>query len=91
MIPFGSMVECSHHVLRKTSQGSINVGKKVLLGIFLRICTDGRIWKGDILVADIEELEIWTRRKPMLEDSMQRKLQRRWEVVKTYIFHNRGW
>ena len=33
-------------------------GKTVLPGIFSRICLDrGRIGKGDILVADIEELE----------------------------------
>ena len=33
-------------------------GKKVLLGYFLGYAVDaGGIWKGDILVADIEELE----------------------------------
>ena len=32
-----------------------------------------RIWKGDILVADIEELERWTHQKSTLQDSVQRK------------------
>ena len=35
-------------------------GKKVLSGIFLGYALiAGRIWKGDILIADIEELENW--------------------------------
>ena len=43
--------------LRKTSQGSNQFGKKVLPGIFLRYAlVAGTIWKGYILVADIEEL-----------------------------------
>ena len=45
--------------LRKTSQESIHqFGKKVLPGLFLgyALCAGG-IWKGDIMVADIEELE----------------------------------
>ena len=44
-------------------------GKKVIPGIFFRTCFDrGVIWKGDILIADIEKLEkldaseIYTRR-----------------------------
>ena len=33
-------------------------GKKVLPGLFLGYALDaGRIWKGDVLVADLEELE----------------------------------
>ena len=44
--------------LRKTSQESINLGKKVLPGMFLGYALYGaRIWKGDVTVADIEELE----------------------------------
>ena len=44
--------------LRKTSQESINFGKKVLPGLFLGYALyAGGIWKGDVLVADIEELE----------------------------------
>ena len=45
-------------LLRKTSQESINLGKKVLLGWFLGYALyAGGIWKGDVLVADLEELE----------------------------------
>ena len=45
--------------LRRTCQGSTNFGKKVLAGTFLGyvLIAGGAIWKGDILVADIEELE----------------------------------
>ena len=44
--------------LRRTSQESINFGKKVLPGLFLgHALYAGRIWKGDIMVADIEQLE----------------------------------
>ena len=44
--------------LRKTSQRIHQFGKKVLPGLFLGYALyAGRIWKGDILVADIEELE----------------------------------
>ena len=46
VIPFGAMVEFRQF------------GTKVLLGIFLGCALHaGGIWKGDILVADIEELE----------------------------------
>ena len=41
-----------------TSQSSINSERKSLLGLFLGYALyAGGIWKGDILVADIEELE----------------------------------
>ena len=45
--------------LRRTSQESINLERKVLPGLFLgyALYAGGGIWKGDILVADIEELE----------------------------------
>ena len=45
--------------LRKTSQESINMEKKkVLPGLFLGYALyPGGLWKGDILVADIQELE----------------------------------
>ena len=43
--------------LRKTSQESINLERKVLPGLFLGYALyAGRMWKGDILVADLEEL-----------------------------------
>ena len=44
--------------LRKTSQESINLERKSYLDYSSdTLCTRGRIWKGDIMVADIEELE----------------------------------
>ena len=44
--------------LRKTSQESHQFGKKVVPGLFLGyVLYAGGIWKGNILVADIEELE----------------------------------
>ena len=44
--------------LRKTSQESINLERKSYLDLFLGYALYAvRIWKGDIMVADIEELE----------------------------------
>ena len=45
-------------LLRRTSQESNQFGQKVLPGLFLGYALyAGRIWKGDVLVADLEELE----------------------------------
>ena len=57
IIPFGSLVE--YHPITAKNQSRIHqFGKKVLPGLFLGYALYvGRIWKGDILVADIEELE----------------------------------
>ena len=55
VIPFGAMVKC--HPVSATDHPQ--VGKKVFPGIFLGyVLYTGGIWKGDILVADIEELEM---------------------------------
>ena len=44
--------------LRRTSQESINLEKKVLPGLFLLYALyAGGFWKGDVLVADLEELD----------------------------------
>ena len=44
-------------LLRRTSQESINLERKVLPGLFLGYALyAGGIWKGDVLVADLEEL-----------------------------------
>ena len=49
-------------------------GAKVLSGIFLGYALyAGRIWKGDIMVADIEELEEMDALNSTPEGSMQRK------------------
>ena len=57
IIPFGSLVE--YHPITANDQSRIHqFGKKVLPGLFLGYALyAGRIWKGDMLVADIEELE----------------------------------
>ena len=53
---FGSLVE--YYPISAKDQSRIHqFGKKVLPGLFLGYALNaGRIWKGDILVADIEEL-----------------------------------
>ena len=57
IIPFGSLVE--YHPKTAKDQSRIQkFGKKVLPGLFLgHAWYAGGIWKGDILVADLEELE----------------------------------
>ena len=57
IIPFGSLVE--YHPITAKDQSRIHqFGKKVLPGLFLGYALyAGRIWKGDVLIADIEELE----------------------------------
>ena len=57
IIPLGAMVE-DHLISAKDLSRLHHFGKKVLPRIFLGYASHaGRIWKGDILVADIEELE----------------------------------
>ena len=57
IILFGSLVE--YHPITAKDQSRIHqFGKKVLLGLFLGYALYvGGIWKGDVLVADLEELE----------------------------------
>ena len=57
IIPFGSLVE--YHPITAKDQPRIHqFGKKVLPGLFLGYAFfAGGIWKGDVLVADLEELE----------------------------------
>ena len=57
IIPFGSLVE--YHPITAKDQSRIHqFGKKVLPGLFLGYALHaGRIWKDDLMVADIEELE----------------------------------
>ena len=56
-IPFGSLVE--YHPITAKDQSRIHqLGKKVLPGLFPGYALyAGGIWKGDVLVADLEELE----------------------------------
>ena len=55
--PFGSLVE--YHPISAKEQSRIHqLGKKILPGLFLGYALyTGGIWKGDVLVADLEELE----------------------------------
>ena len=57
IFPFGSLVE--YHPITAKDQSRIHqFGKKVLLGLFFGYALyAGRIWKGDVLVVDLEELE----------------------------------
>ena len=57
IIPFGSLVE--YHPITAKDQSRIHqFGKKVLPGLFLGYALyAGGIWKGDVLTADLEELE----------------------------------
>ena len=57
VIPFGAMVE--YHPISAKDQSRLHqFGAKVLSGIFLGYALyAGGIWKGDIVVADIKELE----------------------------------
>ena len=57
IIPFGSLVE--YHPKTSKDQSRIyQFGKKVLPGLFLEYALYAvRIWKGDVLIADLEELE----------------------------------
>ena len=57
IIPLGSLVE--YHPITAKDQSRIHqFGKKVLPGLFLGYALyAGGIWKGDVLVADLEELE----------------------------------
>ena len=54
IIPFGSLVE-NHPITSKDQSRIHQLGKKVLPGLFLGYA--GGIWKGDVLIADLEELE----------------------------------
>ena len=57
IIPFGSLVEY-HPITAKDQSRFHQFGKKVLLGLFFGyVLYAVRIWKGDVVVADLEELE----------------------------------
>ena len=74
IIPFGSLVE--YHPITAKDQSRIHqFGKKVLPGLFLGYALyAGGIWKGDVLIADIEELETMDASQNYSQkDSMQRK------------------
>ena len=55
--PFGALI--AYHPISATVQARIHrLGKKVLSGMFIGCeLVPGCIWKGDILIADLEDLE----------------------------------
>ena len=72
-IPFGAMVEY-HPVSVKNLSRLHQFGPKVLPRTFLGYALHTvRIWKGDILVADIEELDQMDVSTSLVKDSMQMK------------------
>ena len=90
IIPFGSLVE--YYPISAKDQSRIHqFGKKVLPGLFLRYALyAGGIWKGDVLVADLEELEtmdasaIYSKRLNTKRGDIS---QRKWKIY----FSNRRW
>ena len=73
IIPFGSLVE--YHPFTAKDQSKIHqFGKKVLPGLFLGYALyAGRIWKGDVLVADLEEFRDDGRIGNLLKKDSMRK------------------
>ena len=73
IVPFGSLVE--YYPISAKDQSRLRFGKKVLPGLFLGYALyAARIWKGDIMVADIEEQETMDASEIYSKnDSMQRK------------------
>ena len=56
IIPFGSLVE--YHPITAKDQSRIHQMEKVLPGLFLGYALyAGGIWKGDVLIANLEEVE----------------------------------
>ena len=90
VIRFGAMVE--YHFLQKTSQGSINLLRKFLPDIFLGSALRAeRIWQGDILVADIEELEKLDASEVRVRRTQCNRRSSRTKKKKRRTFPNRRW
>ena len=64
-----------HSITAKDQSRIHQFGKKVLPGLFLGYALyAGKIWKGDVLIADLEELETMDASEVYSKkDSMQRK------------------
>ena len=88
-IPFGSLVE--YHPFTVKDQSRIHqFGKKVLPGLFFGYALyAGGIWKGDVLIADLEELETMGRIGNLLEKTQCE----RGDISQTrrLYFSNRRW
>ena len=88
IIPFGSLGE--YHPTTAKDQSRIHqFGKKALPGLFFGYALyEGRIWKGDVLVADLEELETMDASEIRSKKDSMRK---RWYFPKENLFSNRRW
>ena len=89
IIPFGSLVE--YHILLRRDQSRIHqFGKKVLPGFSSdTLSTRRRIWKGDVLVADLEELETMD-----ASENHSRRLNAKEMIFpkqREFYFSNRRW
>ena len=82
IIPFGSLVEY-HPVTAKDQSRIHQFGKKVLPGLFLGYALyAGGIWKGDVLIADLEELETMDASEIYSKkDSMRKRFLREGEII----------
>ena len=89
IIPFGSLVE--YHTITAKDQSRIHqFGKKVLHGLFLGFpLYAGRLWKGDVLVADIEELETMDASENLLEKTQCERGD--FSQTRRIYFSNRRW
>ena len=90
IVPFGSLVEY-HPTTAKDQSRNHQFGTKVLPGLFLGYALyAGGIWKGDVLIADLEELEtmdaseIYSRRVNAKEVIFPKETRR-------IYFSNRRW
>ena len=87
VIPFGATVEC-HPISAKDISRLPQFGPKVLpVYSSVMYCTRERIWKGDTMVADIEELEELHAQKAQCKGSVDAAnkwklhiLSRRWNI-----------
>ena len=71
--PFGSFVEY-HPIIAKDQSRIHQFGKKVLPGLFFGYALyAGGIWKGDVLIADFEELETMDASEIVRKDSMLKR------------------
>ena len=89
VILFGAMVEY-HPISAKDVSRLHQFGPKIFQGISLgHVLFAARIWKGDIMIADIEELEEMEASELTQEGSMQRKCERR-SVLFLYVYAQVG-
>ena len=71
IIPFGSLVEY-HPITAKDHSRIHQFGKKVLPGLFFGYALyAGGLWKGDVLIADLEELEMMDASEIYSKDSVR--------------------